>query len=343
MSSTTPGSDPAQGSVPTPGPAPVQRSRTARVALWLSIGMLVAAALLGGFFIIVGDQANVAGRAWLTMLLVAVFAGTVLLDTTISDGPNRWYLAASTIVNVVLVAIGLMKVWNGWLQPADTADPGVWAAQIGRFLAVVILLRLALLLTQLYGLYFVARAKKPATRISGIVTLIFVWATAFVLSIPSAFPEPDWPDWWWRTAGATSLIAVVAAVIPLILRAFEPKEPRPAQPAYGQPPVQPGYGQPGAQPGYGQPGYGQPQVQPGYGQPGYGQPGYAQPGAQPGYPAPPAPPGYGQPATPPPPPPGYGQPTPPPPPVPGQQPPPPPPAPGQQPPAQQPPAPQPPA
>jgi len=321
----------------------VQRSRTARVALWLSIGMLVAAALLGGFFIIVGDQANVAGRAWLTMLLVAVFAGTVLLDTTISDGPNRWYLAASTIVNVVLVAIGLMKVWNGWLQPADTADPGVWAAQIGRFIAVVILLRLALLLTQLYGLYFVARAKKPATRISGIVTLIFVWATALVLSIPSAFPEPDWPDWWWRTAGATSLIAVVAAVIPLILRAFEPKEPRPAQPAYGQPPVQPGYGQPGAQPGYGQPGYGQPQVQPGYGQPGYGQPGYAQPGAQPGYPAPPAPPGYGQPATPPPPPPGYGQPTPPPPPVPGQQPPPPPPAPGQQPPAQQPPAPQPPA
>jgi len=338
MSSTIPGSEPS-----APGSAPLQRSRTAKVALWLSIGMLVAAALLGGFFIIVGDQANVAGRAWLTMLLVAVFAGTVLLDTTISDGPNRWYLAASTIVNVVLVAIGLMKVWNGWLQPADTADPGVWAAQIGRFIAVVILLRLALLLTQLYGLYFVARAKKPATRISGIVTLIFVWATALVLSIPSAFPEPDWPDWWWRTAGATSLIAVVAAVIPLILRAFEPKEPRPAQPAYGQPPVQPGYGQPGAQPGYGQPGYGQPQVQPGYGQPGYGQPGYAQPGAQPGYPAPPAPPGYGQPATPPPPPPGYGQPTPPPPPVPGQQPPPPPPAPGQQPPAQQPPAPQPPA
>ncbi|GLU89173.1 hypothetical protein [Agromyces sp. NBRC 114283] len=343
MSSSTPGPDPAQGSVPAPGSAPVQRSRTARIALWLSIGMLVAAALLGGFFIIVGDQANVAGRAWLTMLLVAVFAGTVLLDTTIADGPNRWYLAASTIVNVVLVAIGLMKVWNGWLQPANTADPGVWAAQIGRFIAVVILLRLALLLTQLYGLHFVARAKKTATRISGIVTLIFVWATALVLSIPSAFPEPDWPDWWWRTAGATSLVAVVAAVIPLILRAFEPKEPRPAQLAYGQPGYgqqpaygqQPGYGQqPVQQPGYGEPGYGQPPVQPGYGQPGYGQP-----AAQPGYPAPPAPPGYGQPTTPPPPP-GYAQPTPPPPPVPGQQQPtpPPPPAPGPQPPAPQPPA-----
>ncbi|MCM3655745.1 hypothetical protein M3147_00595 [Agromyces mediolanus] len=323
MSSTIPGSEPS-----APGSAPLQRSRTAKVALWLSIGMLVAAALLGGFFIIVGDQANVAGRAWLTMLLVAVFAGTVLLDTTIADGPNRWYLAASTIVNVVLVAIGLMKVWNGWLQPADTADPGVWAAQMGRFIAVVILLRLALLLTQLYGLHFVARAKKTATRISGIVTLIFVWATALVLSIPSAFPEPDWPDWWWRTAGATSLIAVVAAVIPLILRAFEPREARPTPPAN----VQAGYGQPGyGQPGYGQPGYGQP----GYGQPGYGQPGYGQPTAQPG--PPPPPPGYGQPT--PPPPPGYGQPTPPPPPGYAQ---PAPPAPGQ-PPAPQPPAPQPPA
>ncbi|MFK4728611.1 hypothetical protein ROT00_02900 [Agromyces mediolanus] len=324
-----------------------QRSNVAKAALWLSIGMLVAAALLGGYFIIVGDQANVAGRAWLTMLLVAVFAGTVLLDTTIADGPNRWYLAASTITNVVLVAIGLMKIWNGWLQPADTADPGVWAAQIGRFLAVVILLRLALLMTQLYGLHFVARAKKTATRISGIVTLVFVWATALVLSIPSAFPVPDWPDWWWRTAGATSLVAVVAAVIPLILRAFEPKAPRPVQPGYGQPGYgqpgygQPGYGQPGqqgypAQPGYGQPtpppppGYGQPTPPPppGYGQP--VQPGYGQP-AQPGY-GRPAQPGYGQPT--PPPPPGYGQPTP-------QPPAPQPPAP--QPPAPQPPAPQPPA
>lgn len=252
------------------------RSRTMTMALWLAIGMLIAAALLGGYFIIVGDQANVAGRAWMTLLLVAVFAGAVVLDANVSNGPNRWYMAASTIINAVLVAIGLMKLWNGWLQPDDTADPGVWAAQIGRFLAVVVLLRLALLITQVYGLYFVVRAKTTATRVSAIVTLVFVWATALILAIPSSFPEPDWPDWWWRAAGATSLIAVVTMVIPLIVRAFEPKEPKPAAPVY---PPQPGYGQPG----YGQPGYGQP----GYGQPGYGQPGYGQPPA-----APPQHPGY---------------------------------------------------
>lgn len=285
------------------------RSKTMTMALWLAIGMLIAAALLGGYFIIVGDQANVAGRAWMTLLLVAAFAGAVVLDANVSDGPNRWYMAASTIINAVLVAIGLMKLWNGWLQPDDTADPAVWAAQIGRFVAVVVLLRLALLITQIYGLYFVVRAKSTATRISAIVTLVFVWATALILAIPSSFPEPDWPDWWWRAAGATSLIAVVTMVIPLIVRAFEPKAPKPvvpavpAAPAYGQP----GYGQPGyAQPGYGQPGYGQPPAapaqHPGYApqqHPGYPpQPGYPQqpPAAPPAPPAPPAAPAAQPPA-----------------------------------------------
>src|SRR5690606_40825170 len=97
---------------------PISRGVTA--ALYLAIGALVAAAVLGAYFIIVGDQANVAGRAWLTLFLVALFAGAVVLDANVSSGPNRWYLGVSTIVNVVLVAVGLLKLWNGWLQPEDT-------------------------------------------------------------------------------------------------------------------------------------------------------------------------------------------------------------------------------
>ena len=201
------------------------RSRTTTLSLYLTIGTLLAAAVLGGFFIIVGDQAAIAARAWLTLLLVVLFAGSVLLDASVSNGPNRWYLPASTITNVVLVAVGLLKLWNGWLQPADTADPWVWTEQMFRFVLVVLLLRLALLVTQLYGLHFVTRAKSQATRISSIVTLVLVWCTALIIAIPAAFPAPEWPDWWWRIAAATTLAAVVATVIPLIVRAFEPKEP----------------------------------------------------------------------------------------------------------------------
>jgi hypothetical protein len=208
------------------------------MSLFLAIGALIAAAVLGGYFIIVGDQANIAGRAWLTLMLVGLFAGAVVLDANVGNGPNRWYLGVSTIVNVVLVAIGLLKLWNGWLQPEDTSAASVWFVQTLRLLLIIVLFRLALLFTQLYGLYFVARARSQVGKLVAILTIGLVWITALVLAIPAAFPEPEWPDWWWRVAGATTLVAVVTTVIPLILRAFEPKAPKPPRPMQQGYPVQ---------------------------------------------------------------------------------------------------------
>jgi len=206
-----------------------KRSRSATFSLYLVIATLVAAAILGAVLIVVGDQANVAGRAWLTLVLVAAFAGAVALDSIAANGPNRWYLAASTILNVVLVAVGLNKLWNGWLQPSDTADPFVWIVQIWVFLLLVVLLRVALVVTQLYWHFFVARARIALTRASGIAALVLVWITALVLAIPLALPGADWPDWWWRLAGATSLVALVALVVPVVVRAFEPRPPKAPQ------------------------------------------------------------------------------------------------------------------
>jgi hypothetical protein len=236
---TTPPSD---GSAPQAPETPtVRRSRAATMSLFLAIGALIAAAVLGGYFIIVGDQANIAGRAWMTLLLVGLFAGAVVLDANVGNGPNRWYLGVSTIVNVVLVAIGLIKLWNGWLQPEDTAAASVWFVQTMRLVLIIVLFRLALLFTQLYGLYFVTRARSQVGKITAILTIGLVWVTALILAIPAAFPEPEWPDWWWRVAGAATLVAVVTTVIPLIVRAFEPKAPKPAQPVQQQYYQAPGY------------------------------------------------------------------------------------------------------
>src|SRR5690606_237587 len=177
-------SDTITGMTATPPPdgiateAPARRAPAATAALYIAIGALVAAAALGAYFIIAGDQANVAGRAWLTLLLVALFAGAVVLDANVGTGPNRWYLGVSTIVNVVLVAVGLLKLWNGWLQPEDTAAASVWFVQISRLLGVVIVLRLALLFMQLYGLAFVTRGRTQVGKIMAIVTIGLVWATA---------------------------------------------------------------------------------------------------------------------------------------------------------------------
>ncbi|MFK4789734.1 hypothetical protein [Microbacterium sp. ZW T5_56] len=290
-----------------PGDAgPTSGLNVSRIAMWLAIGMLVAAALLGGFFIIVGDQSNVAGRAWLTLLLVAAFAGAVLIDTAITRGRDPWYLGASTVVNVVIVAVGLLKIWNGWGQPADTADELVWSVQMFRLLGVLLLLRAALGITQLYVPFTRKATTPPISKVAGYGAIAFGWLTALVLAIPAAFPAPDYPDWWWRVAGATALIAVVLTVIPLIIRAFQPRDAASSAPqqqvpqAYGQPvypPQQQGYpqqqpGYPQQQPGYPQQQPGYPQQQPGYPQqqPGYPQqqPEYPQQGypAQPGYAAP---------------------------------------------------------
>jgi len=278
-----------------PAPPARQRSRTATIALGLSISMLVAAAVLGGIFIILGDQANVAGRAWLTLLLVGLFAGAVVLDGSMPEGRNRLYLAASTILNVILLAIGLLKIWNGWLQPADTASAAVWTGQIARFVSIILLMRVALLLTQLYVPRFLTGATKTGVRISSLATLVFAWLTVLELALPAAFPAADWPSWWWRTAGATSLIAIVGLVIPLVLRAFEPKPPAQELPPQEYPqqqwnPQWTGYAQQPTQ--IQQQAYPQQQwpqqeyvQQQAYPQPGYPQAGYSQPGyPQAGYP-----------------------------------------------------------
>ncbi|MBD8101301.1 hypothetical protein [Plantibacter sp. CFBP 8775] len=247
-----------------------RRSRSAVLALTLTIGTLVAAAIIGGYFIIVGDQADIAGRVWLTLLLLAAFVGAVSLDAAAGHGPNKWYLAVSTLVNIFLVTVGLLKLWNGWLQPPNTSDGFVWSTQIMLFLGILIIVRLALIIIQVYFLHFVTRATSSVVRATGIVTIALIIATVLVLVLPMAFPEGTWADWWWRIAAATTLAAAISAVIPVIVRAFSPK-PEGERVSYGQQPYRPEVYQQAA-PGYPVQGY--------PGQQGYqGQQGY--PGQQP--------------------------------------------------------------
>ena len=261
-------------------------------ALWLSVATLVAAAVFGGVLIVVGDQANIAGRVWFTLLLVAAFAGIVVLDGRFEDTPNRWYLPASTLLNILLVLIGLFKLWNGPLQPANSSDAWVWSGQFWRWIGLVFVVRIALLVTQFFVLQFVNRARREATKIAARVTVVLVWVTATVFILPLSFPnlEPlgigGYADWWWRIAGATTLVMAVSVVIPLVVRAFEPRPPKQQsvppvygqQAPYGQAPFgQAPYGQaPYAQSPYGEVPYGQPQV--------YGAPSPVPPPQQPGPP-----------------------------------------------------------
>lgn len=212
-------------------------SRARAVALWVTVGVLIAGAVLSGVFIIVDNQSGVVGRAFLTLLLVGLFGVAVLIDGQAAQGPNhRWYLPTSTLLNVFLLVLGLIKIWNGPLQPGDTARDDIWAEQISRWLGDVVIVRLALLITQLYVPPFVVRAKNSITRLAGQISVCLVWLTALVYIVPLSFPDlndlgvPHYAGWWWRISGATALVAGVCVVIPLVVRAFEPKAPRPVAP-----------------------------------------------------------------------------------------------------------------
>lgn len=233
---------PSAGAPPSqsPPPAAVQPSRMRRAALWVTIGTLIATGVLGGIFIVVGAQSGIMGRAWLTLVVVALFAMAALVDGS-SPGPNRWYLATSTLVNVFLLLIALLKLWNGPLQPDDTTYGDVWAAQIGRWMLVVCVARIALFISQLYVLHFITRATDLLSRVAGILTVVFASLTAVVFVIPPSFPNLyplglyGYADWWWRIAGATALVTAVSVVIPLVVRVFEPKPPAPPLAAHPAP------------------------------------------------------------------------------------------------------------
>jgi hypothetical protein len=209
------------------------RSRIRTVALWVTIGVLIAGAVLGGIFIILDEQSGIVGRAFMTLLLVGLFAVAVLIDGRVPEGENRWYLPTSMLLNVVLLIIGLIKVWNGPLQPADTTAFDVWWVQTWRWIGVVAIVRAALVITQFYVPPFLTRARSRITRLSAQITVGLIWLTALIYFVPLSFPnlEPlglhDYSRRWWSVSGATALVAAVVVVIPLVVRAFEPKPPRP--------------------------------------------------------------------------------------------------------------------
>jgi hypothetical protein len=257
-----------------------------KIALWITIVTLLAAGVMGGIFIVIGNQADVGGRSWLTFLLILAFAGAVALDANVTKPESHRYLFGSTITNVILMAIGVLKLWNGPWQPPNIGAGEVWAEQFSRWLGILFVLRISVAITQLYFKFFVTRAKLAATRMSGFATIVLVWFTAVVLVLPLSFPYlraggGGWPDWWGKLAGAAALVMAVCIVLPLVVRAFEPHPP--AQPVPYSAAFPGGYPPPGAYPpplGYEhQPGYPPP---PGYlppsgfaPEPSYGQaPGY---------------------------------------------------------------------
>lgn len=293
-------------------------------AVWVAIGALIAAAIVCVIWVLVGPQNDIIGRAFLTILLLAGFAGAAIFDAQVAPRRPSWYVLASMVGWVVALLAGAFKIW----LPAD----GMWGigfSRFAQFVAIVLVIRLALLHVSLYMKSY-RRNVTTFTSVIAVVTIALVAILAVMLIIPLTFTRAyEYPELYWRFVVAITILAAVGtALVPLINALNSPRVTRrPALPQAQPAPVaqQPwptyvdgttplpyfpdgspdwnayytGYPSPGAQAfaPIGQ----QPHLQ--QGMPPAQAPHPAQPAPPPAQPAPPAPPQGAYPPPPPPPPP----------------------------------------
>lgn len=225
--------------VHSPPETDASSSKLLRVAIWVAIGALIAAAIVCVVWVLVGPSNDFIGRAFLTILLLASFAGISILDAHLAPRRPAWFALTSMIVWVVILLIGAFLIW----MPIPMYGFGM--ARFFSFLLIVLILQLAVLHVRLYVKAY-ERHVTTFTRIVAGLTIAFVVILAFMLVFALMLNEfLDFDDWYWRIVVAITILAAVGtALIPLINVLFAPKKPRPAPlqpPAYAAPVAWPTY------------------------------------------------------------------------------------------------------
>ena len=195
-----------------------------RGAIWIAIGALVAAALVCVVWVLTGDQQGLVGRAFLTIVLLAAFAGIAILEAGLAPHREDWLTLLSMIAWVVALLVGAVKIW----LPDDTMYFG-GAERFLQLLLVVATLQLALLHVRLYR-RAVARHRTTLTRAIAAATYVFLGVLVAMLVFFLTFPETfRYEELYWRIVVALTILAAVGTMlIPLLNALFAPKTPRPA-------------------------------------------------------------------------------------------------------------------
>ncbi|MFE5408484.1 hypothetical protein [Microbacterium sp. NPDC056569] len=193
-----------------------------RVAIWVAIGALIAAALVCVVWVLVGGQNGLVGRAFLTILLLVAFAGVAILDAHLAPRRPAWFALASMASWIIALLLGAIMIWM------PERFPWLGFSRVIQFLLIVLILQLVLLHVRLYFKAF-QRHDTAFTRAVFIVTIALVVGLAALLIIPLAFWEWFYfADIYWRIVVAVAILAAVGtALVPLVNILFAPKKPRP--------------------------------------------------------------------------------------------------------------------
>lgn len=205
-----------------------------RGALWIAVGALIAAALVCVVWVLIGDQQGLIGRAFLTILLLAGFAGIAILEAGLAPNREDWLSLLSMISWIIALLVGAVKIWL-------PDDDSMAAARFVQLVGVVVVLQLALLHVRLFH-RATLRHVTTLTRIIAYATFAFLGLLAALLVFFLTFPNTfRYDELYWRIVVALTILAAVGTMlIPLLNALFAPKQPRPATVApYPAPAPQP--------------------------------------------------------------------------------------------------------
>jgi len=199
--------------------------RLRRYAIWTAIGALIVAAIICVIWVLVGSSSDIASRAFLTVLLLAGFAGISILETNLAPRREPWFSLVSMIVWVATLLIGAMMIW----MPAPPYDDfgGYVVTRFFKFALIVLILQLGVLHLRLYSKAW-RRHRTMFANVVAIVTIVLVALLAIGLVFPLV--ASDWihfRDLYWRLTVAIAILAAVGtALLPLMNALFAPRLPR---------------------------------------------------------------------------------------------------------------------
>ncbi|MDQ0613836.1 hypothetical protein QF046_001477 [Microbacterium sp. W4I4] len=215
----------------TPPPAATSMtSKLMRGAIWIAIGSLIAAAIVCVVWVLIGNQDGIIGRAFLTILLLAAFAGIAIVESNVAARRPEWLVLASMVTWIVVLLVGAVKIW----LPAPEPDYGYGFSsssggmRVLQFLVVIGILQLTLVHVRLF-LHAAQRYVTMFTRVVVIVTFVMLALLVAMLVFFLTFPDQlHYNDLYWRIVIALAiLVAVGTTLIPLLNALFAPRAPRP--------------------------------------------------------------------------------------------------------------------
>lgn len=202
-----------------------------RASIWIAISALIAAALVCVVWVLLGDANGMVGKAFLTILLLACFAGIAIIEANLAARRPAWFALASMLGWVALLLIGAFLIW----MPVTSSFYGASAGRFFRFILIALVIEGVVWHARLL-LAAYARHQTTFTTITTYVTIGLTVILGVMLVLPLMTEEfVTYRPLYWRVVVALAILAAVGtALVPLVNALFAPKRARPAAPtAYG--------------------------------------------------------------------------------------------------------------